>query len=173
MIRMERIFSKSKTPPPQAPKVRPTKAQGSALGTGQGPGKRANQKMRGPTARPNNGSPPIPAASTTGSYPNPHRQKKTPKAFRPPAQGWSHDRRPTLGPTPPNPEPQRGSARHLMPQRNKNNTHPPEQKTLRIPDHPDHPDFPTFRLSDFPTFLLSYFPTFRLSDSPSQRDDSI
>jgi hypothetical protein len=37
-----------------------------------------------------------------------------------------------------------------------NNTLPPEQKNLHIPD------FPTFRLSDFPTFRLS----------PSQRDDS-
>jgi hypothetical protein len=159
---------------------------------GQRPGKRANQKMRGPTARPNNERPKNNPTKTTRSNPNPRPPKKTPKAFRPPAQGWSHDKRPTLGPTPQHPEPQRGSAHLLLPQRTQTTRFRPNKKlsesqTFRPSDLPtfrpsDLPtfrpsdlltfrpsDLPTFRPSDLPTFRLSDFPTFRLSDFPTFR----
>jgi hypothetical protein len=76
------------------------------------------------------------------------RPEKTPKALRPPAQGWSHDRRPTLGPTQQHPS-----------ARTKNSPHPRPSRPSR-PSRP--PDLPTFRPSDLPTFRPSDLPTFRL-----------
>jgi hypothetical protein len=76
-------------PRPQAPKVRNTKAQGNVLGNGPTPtfeGQRPDLTTEDPKTLLQK------KHDLTQSTP----PEKTPKAFRPPAQGWSHEQRPSL-----------------------------------------------------------------------------